>query len=139
LKDKGVKINSLQARGCRQGAKSICIALLSVGEGKKGDVTGPFDSLGQLALMAGAGSRHAARNNLAAFADERTDSVKILIVNRDDFLSAETAGLAARTAESSASSLTTFAAGSIASGSAAAWFEFSFLFHFVSPWFFQLL
>jgi hypothetical protein len=83
-------------------------------ERQQGDVAGALDSYAEPALVARANSRHAARQNLAAFLDELRKNVRALVVDEvhfldaklADFLFAEILALAARTAARAARTTT---------------------------------
>ena len=62
-------------------------------EGQQSDLTGALDGLGQLALMHGAGTGGAARQDLGALADEATQLGSILIINMLALIHAELANL----------------------------------------------
>ncbi len=93
--------------------------------------------------MAGAGARHAARDDLPALTDESTDPVEILVINGDNLFLAKAAGFAAGTAEAAATTLTALTSGTaFASGTfAPRAFEFGCFFHFrlsLMIWYFRV-
>jgi hypothetical protein len=109
----------------------LALTLLSRGERQEGDVAGPLNRLGEFPLVAGAGSRHAAGDDLATVGNEGADAVVILLIDGDHAVGAEAAGFAAGTAETPARPALTasrgpaFAVASLTVG----WSLFS-LFHF---------
>ena len=68
----------------------------SVGDvGQQGDLTGPLDSQGQLALMHGAGAGGPAGQDLGTLRQETAQLGRVLVINALALFSAELADLAA--------------------------------------------
>src|SRR5690242_11570908 len=105
-----------------------------MGERQQGDIAGPLDGLGQLTLVARAGARHAAGDDLAPLADEGADHVVILVIDGHNSFRAEPAGLAPGTAETAATAFAAFAGPALTVSAFGAGFEFFlWLFHCLSP------
>ena len=80
----------LRFDGARSGA-----ARSAAGERQQGDVAGPFDRHAEPTLMTSTNSRHAARQNFAAFLDELGKNVGALVVDQIHLLDTEFANLLA--------------------------------------------